>query len=98
MPERVVRCHGCGTSGRFEDVVPRRAECDRCGASLHCCRNCQHYDPSVYNECRETSAERVVEKEASNFCDYFTPVSAAAGAPDAADASGREALEKLFRK
>jgi len=32
---------------------------------------CDFYDPKIYNECRETSAERVVHKEKKNFCDYF---------------------------
>jgi hypothetical protein len=32
---------------------------------------CQFYDPKAYNECRESSADRVVEKEKANFCDYF---------------------------
>jgi hypothetical protein len=25
----------------------------------------------TYNECRESQAERVIEKDRSNFCDYF---------------------------
>jgi hypothetical protein len=25
-----------------------------------------------YNECREPQAERVIEKDRSNFCDFFT--------------------------
>jgi hypothetical protein len=32
---------------------------------------CFFYDPQVYNECKETNAERVVEKEKANYCDYF---------------------------
>mgnify|MGYP000450689798 FL=1 len=32
---------------------------------------CKFYDQSAYNECRESSADRIVEKEKSNFCDYF---------------------------
>jgi hypothetical protein len=32
---------------------------------------CQFFDPKSYNECRESMADRVVEKEKSNFCDYY---------------------------
>ena len=43
------------------------------------------------------SAERVVEKDSSNFCDYFTPASgAASGKP--AGSSAMSDLERLFSK
>ena len=32
---------------------------------------CQFYDPKSYNQCRESSADRVHDKEKANFCDYF---------------------------
>ena len=32
---------------------------------------CQHYDKSAYNECREPNADRVLDKEKANFCDYY---------------------------
>ena len=51
--------------------VGRREACPGCHADLHVCRNCRHYDSKAYNECREPQAERVLDKENSNFCDYF---------------------------
>jgi hypothetical protein len=106
MPERIVTCHACATMRRFDDVVPRRADCERCGAALHACRNCSLYDPSAYNDCREPSAERVVDKQAANFCDFFVPARSAEAAR--ASAPGDEhhgpardphdALERLFKK
>lgn len=53
-------------------TVGRKEECCKCKADLHCCRNCKFYDEAVYNECREPQAERVIEKNRGNFCDYFT--------------------------
>ena len=97
MPERIVICQACSTRHRFEDVVPRRAECDHCGAALHACRNCTFYERSAYNECREPSAERVVDKDASNFCDFFQGVSAAGPRP-VPGGSPLDGLEKLFKK
>jgi hypothetical protein len=32
---------------------------------------CQFYDTSSYNECREPTADRIIEKEKANFCDFF---------------------------
>lgn len=38
---------------------------------IRCCKNCQFYDPKSYNECRESSADRITDKEKANFCDFF---------------------------
>lgn len=51
--------------------VSRSAECPSCKGDLHCCMQCQNYDPNSYNECRETQAERVIDKKKANFCDFF---------------------------
>jgi len=50
-----------------------RDTCPACDTDLHCCRNCRFYDPGKHNECTETQAEWVRDKEASNYCDYFQP-------------------------
>lgn len=41
---------------------------------------CQFYDPKSYNECRESNADRITDKEKANFCDYFKLGSGAADA------------------
>jgi hypothetical protein len=92
-----VGCHGCGATNEVPAPVSRRESCSRCGAELRCCVNCAFHDRSAYNECREPSAERVVDKDRANFCDYFAPKggassTAAAGSPTTSD------LERLFAK
>jgi hypothetical protein len=98
-----MRCFSCG-----RDVVLRAGErvgfrdaCP-CGSDLHVCRNCAHPDPSAYNECRESNAERVGDRERANRCDYFAPGSPASGpvsGPTASSPQGsRAALENLFKK
>ncbi len=67
-----IYCYKCGS----ELILPpgqvsRGAECDKCKSDARVCKNCQHYDPAAYNECRERQAERVLDKERSNMCDYF---------------------------
>lgn len=92
------RCHFCGSELDMEGRVGRRDQCPFCGRDLHICLNCRFYDPGAYNQCHEPQAERVVDKERSNFCDYFS--FREAGAPD--DRKGhknaRDTLEKLFKK
>jgi hypothetical protein len=97
---RVFACHSCLTPAEVLGVVSRSARCERCGAELRCCLNCRFHESSAYNECLETSAERVLEKDRANFCDYFSPRTGAgdgdakkpAKTPPVGD------LEKLFSK
>jgi hypothetical protein len=32
---------------------------------------CALYDKNSYNECKEPSADRIIEKEKANFCDFY---------------------------
>ncbi len=65
------------TGNRFgkyaKDRVGFRDECPQCDRPLHVCLNCGFYDPAYNNQCRETQAERVVDKDRFNFCEYFRP-------------------------
>jgi hypothetical protein len=65
-------CFSCSTELHLpHGPVGRSATCDACGADVRCCLNCTFYDTSCYNECREPVAERVVNKDRGNFCDFF---------------------------
>ncbi len=73
LTKKEINCHACH---KELDLSPgqrilRTEECPYCYASIHCCKMCSFYDITAYNECRETSADRIVEKEKANFCDYF---------------------------
>jgi len=77
--------------------VGRQAQCPFCGTDLHCCMNCSFYDPGVYNDCRESQAERVLDKVRSNFCDFFSFTEK--GKPSAMSAiNSKDKLEALFKK
>jgi hypothetical protein len=92
-------CFACGAAIELAsgERVGFRDAC-RCGADLHVCRNCAHHDPGAANECRESQAERVSERERANRCDWFAPrTGAGAGAADPRQAA-RSALDALFRK
>lgn len=66
-----VVCFSCGESSTFQERIGLREECEKCSSDLHVCKNCRFYDPGAYNECKESSADVVLEKERANFCDYF---------------------------
>ncbi len=47
------------------------AECRQCRAQLHCCRQCQYFNPRLRADCDEPRAESQNEREKANFCDWF---------------------------
>ncbi|HLE10210.1 MAG: hypothetical protein A2504_05080 [Bdellovibrionales bacterium RIFOXYD12_FULL_39_22] len=69
----VVVCYACKKHLDIEvgQKISRQEECIYCHVSLRCCRMCNYYSTTVYNECRESMAERVLDKERINFCSYF---------------------------
>ena len=96
-PDASGACFRCRGGLAADGPVGRAATCPSCGAPVRVCRNCAFYAPGAYNDCREPSAERVVEKERANFCDFFQLGSGtAAGARGGGTA--RAALDALFRK
>lgn len=65
-------CYSCGfLNVDKKEKLSRHAVCEKCMTDLHCCFNCKFYDSTAYNECHEPNAERVLDKQKSNFCDYF---------------------------
>jgi hypothetical protein len=99
-----MNCWKCGHRVETIERIGFHAHCPQCDRPLHVCRDCSLYDPAYNNQCRETMAERVVDKERSNFCEYFAPNPDTVAAP-AHPASGpspqraaRERLDALFKK
>jgi hypothetical protein len=91
-----LRCWKCGAS--LEDLpqpLSRRAQCRACGAELHACRQCRHFDPAKAKQCRERAADEVANKTRANFCEWFQARAGLAAAPQAG-AGGRAALDALF--
>lgn len=97
MTSRPLICFNCHKETRLLEPIGRRDECAQCSSDAHVCKNCEFYDIKVYNECREPTAERVVWKERSNFCDQFRFHSGNSGA-DAAKSGALNAANALFKK
>lgn len=93
-------CWKCGqvielaTGGR----VGRRETCPKCDADLHACRNCRFFDPGKHNQCAETQAEWVRDKEAANYCDYFSPnPNLSAVRPSSTSEDAKKKFDSLFK-
>jgi len=95
-----VRCHGCGAERELapSERIGFREACEACGRDLHVCLNCRFHDPTAYNECRETNAERVADRDRANRCDYFAPGEGGGRAADDPQAAARSQLDALFKK
>ena len=94
-----MKCSFCNKDVNIEGKISRHDTCPHCNRDLRCCKQCNFYDQDAYNECREVAAERIVDKERANFCDFFTPK----GSNDSGGSYNRtkeakEALEALFKK
>jgi hypothetical protein len=95
-----MRCFACDAAIELAtgERVGFRDACERCGGDLHVCRNCVHHDPNAYNECRESSSERVGDRERGNRCEYFAPSERGGGETAAAASGARARLDDLFKK
>ena len=92
-------CFNCGSEIELtqDKRVGRRDECPSCSSDLHVCLNCKHYDQTAYNQCREPQAERVLDKDRSNFCDYFEFRSGDASKQTQSQSDAKKALDDLFK-
>lgn len=79
--------------------IVRNDACPHCGRDLRCCKQCRSYDPQAYNQCREVSAPKIIDKERANQCEHFV-LKGSPAAPGRADKvkEARKALEALFKK
>lgn len=89
-------CWKCGAALVEKLPLRREARC-ACGADLHCCRLCVHFEPRWSSGCREPRAEDPRTRDGANFCDWFKPRPGAFGG-DAAGGRAKDALAELFRK
>jgi len=92
----MIKCAFCGKPLEWEGKVYRNDTCPNCGRDLHCCVQCKFYDVGSYNQCKETRAERVVDKEKANFCEHFALRGGDSNC-QGKEAEAKKALEDLFK-
>ena len=72
VEEKKHFCHKCKGELVFDVKMQRADQCPHCSADLHCCKNCEYWDASAYNQCKEHIAEYIPDREAANRCTFFT--------------------------
>ena len=65
----VSRCADCGTL--LPPTTDPLGRCPKCGAELHACKQCAHFDPGRRFECAQPIPERIPNKTARNDCADF---------------------------
>ncbi|MDC0222192.1 hypothetical protein OAL54_10695 [Gammaproteobacteria bacterium] len=93
-----MQCWKCGKELK-NLLLPfsRYEECINCNADLHACIACKNFSLSVSNGCNEERADLIVEKEKSNFCEYFSANTAAYQKQNNTEATAARAkLAELF--
>lgn len=98
----VFKCARCGTPQHDFGDIPFEAAC-QCGADLHACINCRHFDTTTLWECRAEIKERVASKDKGNQCPEFQPkmiadLSADKRSRSATPNDARKAFDDLFKK
>jgi hypothetical protein len=94
----VIRCAPCGAELTVAAAWSPEGQCPRCGADLHTCAQCVHFDTSAAFECQQPIPARVSPKDARNNCTFFEPrtkverETKSAGPP-----SARSAFDDLFK-
>jgi hypothetical protein len=94
----VFRCAVCGAKQEAPGVAAFAAACAHCGAALHSCTHCAHFDTSAPNECAKPVPARIAAKSKGNSCGLFEPKRAVEFAQEAGrPADARSAFDALFK-
>jgi hypothetical protein len=94
---KIVACFKCGFKVEAEKIFSRDI-CPQCSSYLHCCFNCQLWDTRAYHECHEPIAPWIHNKDASNACEYFEPITDRSGLNVTRTDDAKRKLEDLFKK
>jgi hypothetical protein len=103
------RCYNCATT--LPNGTDFKGTCPKCGAALHCCKQCAHFEPSTRFQCLKPIPARMAAKDQANECTWFEPrvtvardattpgTSQTVASPAPRNASdARAAFDNLFKK
>ncbi len=65
------RCYSCATA--LAPDADFKGTCPKCGAALHCCKQCVNFDSSTRFQCLKPVPVRIVVKDQANSCELFAP-------------------------
>jgi hypothetical protein len=94
----VLRCARCGHELMAASAWSPSATCARCGADLHSCAQCAHFDTSAAFECQRPIPARISPKDARNECTHYEPrTTIERETKSTAPTSARKAFDDLFK-
>lgn len=94
----VFRCARCGAAQRVDGAIEVKGECSGCGADLHTCTNCRHFDTSAPKECTADVAQRLAKKSTRNECELFAlKQTVESGDQSAPGSDARAKFDALFK-
>ena len=98
----VVRCARCGNELTVATAWSAEGTCSRCGADLHSCAQCAHFDTSAAFECQKAIPARVSPKDTRNACTLYEPRTTVERETTSSSSSGstpsaRKAFDDLFK-
>jgi predicted RNA-binding Zn-ribbon protein involved in translation (DUF1610 family) len=99
MTDRETWCAACRRPFDLKRRTVRRDECPHCGAELHACVNCRHFDARYVRGCQEPSAvaeEAVRDTGRANFCQWFDHRRGQPAAGGASPVEAKAAFDALF--
>ncbi len=65
------RCYSCATT--LPQEITFNSACPKCGAALHCCKQCVNFDSSTRFQCVKPIPVRIAVKDQANTCGLFMP-------------------------
>lgn len=65
------RCFSCATP--LQVGIDFKGNCPKCGADLHSCKQCTHFESSTRFQCLKPIPERIAVKDKANECTMFSP-------------------------
>jgi hypothetical protein len=66
-----ARCFNCSTT--LLPDIDFKGKCPKCGAALHCCKQCSYFEPSTRFQCLKPVPVRIPAKDQANECTLFKP-------------------------
>jgi hypothetical protein len=65
------RCYNCSMT--LPAGTDFHGNCPKCGAALHCCKQCAYFEPSTRFQCLKPIPVRIAAKDQANECELFKP-------------------------
>lgn len=88
-------CWKCKREISVENVT-RLTECPLCSCDLHCCKGCKFYSAGNHWDCKENIDSIVLDKERSNFCDFFAANKVVKSNDESKEKSNKDNARDLF--